>query len=68
VASTNADGVNWKTVRGMTMASGQLVYASSDGTLKRVAFEGKPVGVPETIGGPLVDGVNWVSRGLFAFS
>jgi hypothetical protein len=68
VASTNADGVNWKTVRGMTMASGQLVYASSDGTLKRVAFDGKPVGVPETIGGPLVDGVNWVSRGLFAFS
>jgi hypothetical protein len=67
VASTNADGVNWKTVRGMTMASGQLIYASADGTLHRVAFDGKPVGVPETIGGPLVDGVNWVSRGFFAF-
>jgi hypothetical protein len=69
VASTNKDGVNWKTVRGMTMASGQLVYASGDGTLKRVSFaSGKPTGTPETIGGPLVDGVNYVSRGFFAFS
>lgn len=68
VASTNADGVNWKTVRGMTMASGQLVYASSDGSLNRVAFDGKPVGAPEVIGGPTVDGVDWISRGFFAFS
>ena len=68
VASTNADGVNWKAVRGMTMASGQLVYASGNGTLKRVAFDGKPVGSPETIGGPLVDGIDWVSRGFFAFN
>ncbi|MFL6179955.1 MAG: hypothetical protein ACJ74E_08905 [Actinomycetes bacterium] len=68
VASTNSDGVNWRTVRGMTMASGQLVYASADGTLNRVAFDGKLLGVPETIGGPLVDGVDWTSRGFFAFS
>ena len=68
VASKNSDGVNWKTVRGMTMASGQLVYASSDGSLKRVAFDGKPVGTPEVIGGPTVDGVNWISRGFFAFN
>jgi hypothetical protein len=69
VASTNADGVNWKTVRGMTMASGNLIYASSNGTLKQVPFAGgKPQGASQTIGGPLVDGVDWNSRGFFAFS
>ena len=61
-------GPGFITVRGMTMASGQLVYASADGSLKRVAFEGKPVGTPEVIGGPTVDGVDWTSRGFFAFN
>ena len=66
VASTG-DGVKWKQVRGMTMASGQLIYANSVGDLYRVGFDGGPVGTPELIGGLGVDGVNWASRGFFAF-
>ena len=54
VASTNADGVDWGNVRGMTLANGNLYYASSTGTLSRVAFAGgHPTGAPSVIGGPL---------------
>ncbi len=44
VASTG-DGVMWSKVRGMTMSSGQLVYATSEGKLWRVAFDDRPVGI-----------------------
>jgi len=67
VASTG-DGVDWSQVRGMTMSSGQLVYATNDGQLWRAPFDGRPVGAPTRIGGPDVDGVDWASTGFFAFN
>ncbi len=66
---TAGGGVDWANVRGMTMASGNLYYALANGNLFRVAWVGgQPSGVPTQIGGPAMDGVNWASRGLFAFS
>ncbi len=66
VASTG-DGVSWTKVRGMTMASGFLVYATAEGKLWRVAFNGKPVGQVTQIGGQSIDGMDWASRGFFSF-
>lgn len=66
VASTG-DGVKWKQVRGMTMASGELIYATRDGNLHRIAFDGAPTGPSDLIGGPTIDGIDWTSRGFFAF-
>lgn len=66
VASTG-DGVPWAKVRGMTMSSGQLVYATSDGKLRRVAFNGRPTGSPTLIGGGNVSNIDWASTGLFSF-
>ncbi len=64
------DGVNWSNVRGMTLASGNLYFALTDGNLFKVAWGGghTPPGAVTQIGGPLVDGVNWTSQGLFAFA
>ncbi len=68
VASTG-DGVNWANVRGMTMASGNLYLALTGGNLYKVAWSGgHPTGGVSQIGGPLLDGVNWTSQGLFAFA
>ncbi|HVQ87272.1 MAG TPA: hypothetical protein VMT88_03725 [Actinomycetes bacterium] len=67
VASTG-DGVPWSKVRGMTMASGNLIYATGNGNLYQVDFDGHPVGTPALIGGPGVDGIDWASRGFFAFN
>jgi beta-propeller uncharacterized protein DUF5122 len=65
VASTG-DGVDWAGVRGMTMASGRLIYATTDGRLWRVGFGGgRPTGAVTQIGGPGVDAANWAARGLF---
>ena len=45
VASTGGEGINWGNVRGMTLASGKLIYALTDGRLYRVNWEGtKPTG------------------------
>jgi hypothetical protein len=60
--------VDWRNVRGMTMANDVLYYALSDGTLNRIAWvNGAPSGSPTVIGGPAIDGYNWASQGLFAF-
>jgi hypothetical protein len=68
VASTG-DGVDWASVRGMTLSSGTLYFALSDGTLNRVAWaNGHPAGAVTTIGGPSIDGTNWASNGLFVFN
>jgi hypothetical protein len=32
-------GIDWRTVRGMTWVSGKLVYGSTDGSLRTVAFD-----------------------------
>jgi hypothetical protein len=69
VASGVVDGFNWRNVRGMTLASGRLYFAETDGVLRSVAFAGG-VPVPGTlsvIDGPPA-GQNWVSNGLFMFS
>ncbi|MFC6285566.1 delta-60 repeat domain-containing protein [Nocardioides sp. GCM10027113] len=65
VASTG-DGVPWARVRGMTLGSGQLVYAAR-GKLWRVPFDGRPTGSPTVMGGRRVDGVAWNTTGLFSF-
>ena len=65
-ASTSADGYNWTTAVGLTVADGQLFVARSNGTLDRIAFSaGKPTGAITTVSGPGLDGINWNGRGLF---
>ena len=63
VASGQADGLNWSTVRGFTIAAGHLYFARPDGTLNRIAFQdGRPVPGTATV----VDATgNWSSRGMF---
>lgn len=67
VASTG-NGVRWANIRGMTLASGKLIYANTKGKLFQVDFAETPSGTPQVIGGPAVDGINWASRGIFAFN
>lgn len=66
VASTG-DGVSWAKVRGMTMSSGLLVFATSEGKLWRVGFDGRPVGAVTQIGGNGKDGINYTATGLFSY-
>ena len=64
VASTG-DGVDWANVDGFTIASGQMFFALSNGSLNRVAWsDGHPTGPVTQI---LAPGSGWGSRGLFAF-
>jgi hypothetical protein len=67
VASTG-DGVDWANVRGMTIASGNLYFALTDGNLYKVAWSGSaPVGPVNQIAGAGFDGANWASTAMFAF-
>ncbi len=66
---SNTPTIDWANVRGLTMASGGLYYSLANGNLFRVGWVGgAPSGTPVQIGGPGVDGVDWASRGLFAFA
>ena len=66
VASGEADGLEWSNVRGLTIASGHIYYASGDGALNRIGFEdGRPV--PGTAS-QVNRGPNWSSRGMFVHS
>lgn len=57
--------VPWGSVRGMTLASGKLIYALTDGRLYRVDWDGsRPVGTPMLIS----NATTWQSRGMFVFS
>ena len=68
VASTG-DGVDWSNVRGMTLASGNLYFALANNNLDRVAWSGgRPVGAVTQIAGPGMNGTNWASNGIFAFT
>jgi PQQ-like domain len=59
----------WSTVSGMTMASGKLYFATTNGNLSAVDFSGGvPSGAATVLSGPAVDGQNWVSRGLFVLA
>jgi hypothetical protein len=61
--------IQWVNVRGMTLANGKLIYATSDNRLWRVDWSGTgPVGTPTQIGGPGIDAAAWASRGLFVFN
>ena len=65
VAATTGFG----SVRGMTMADGNIYFANTAGTLSRVAFiNGAPQGAATPISGPGIDGINWASQGLFVFT
>lgn len=63
-ASGATDGRNWSTVSGMTMASGRLVYATTNGTLSAVDFA---AGVP-TGTATVLDTQSWQSRALFVLN
>jgi hypothetical protein len=63
VASTG-DGVTWNNVRGMTMASGRLIYGTTGNQLLSIAWGGtKPTGSASTVSAS----GTWASRALFAF-
>ena len=65
VASTGGEGINWGNVRGMTLASGKLIYALTDGRLYRVNWGGtKPTGAVTQID----SATTWQSRGLFVYN
>ena len=65
VASVGGEGINWGNVRGMTLASGKLIYALTDGRLYRVNWDGaKPTGAVTQIS----SATTWQSRGMFVYS
>jgi hypothetical protein len=65
VASTGGEGINWGNVRGMTMASGKLIYALTDGRLYSVNWGGtKPTGAVTQIS----SATTWQSRGMFVYN
>jgi hypothetical protein len=60
-------GVNWATATGVTMASGKIFFARTDGNLYAVNFvNGAPSGTA-TVVSPASAGYNWSSRGMFLF-
>ncbi len=65
-ASTNG-GVDWSQVRGLTVAGGRIYFIRTNGNLYGIGFaNGAPVaGTENAISGPLIDGINWLSNGLF---
>ena len=71
---STGDGVDWDQVRGMTIASGKLYFALSDGTLNVIDWnggaygQGHPTGTATTIGGPSVDGIDWASNAFFVYN
>jgi hypothetical protein len=65
-SSYPTDGaVQWGNVRGMTLASGKLIYALTDGRLYSVDWNGtRPTGSPTQIS----SATTWQSRGMFTFT
>jgi hypothetical protein len=51
----------------MTIAGGKIFFARSNGNLYRIDYvNGAPVsGTEVLLSGPSVDGINWLSSGLF---
>jgi hypothetical protein len=59
---------DWSSARGITLASGKVYFARTDGTLYRVDFvNGAPVSGTQAVVSPASAGYNWASRGLFVF-
>ena len=70
-ASGAGDGLDWSAVQGMTLASGRIYFARTDGNLYGMNFaNGAPVsGTQNLISGPSTgDGTQWKSKGMFAFA
>lgn len=67
VSGPTIDGLDWSDVKGLTEASGHVYWATSDGNLHEIDFSsGVPLGGTDSvIGGPGVDGRDWLSNGLF---
>jgi hypothetical protein len=66
VASGAGDGLDWRSISGMTLASGRIFFAQTDGKLWSVQFaDGSPVPGTETVVSSTGD---WRSRGLFLFA
>jgi hypothetical protein len=64
-----ASATGWSGVSGMTLASGRLYFATSNGNLSAVNFAGGvPAGSATVLSGPAVDGQSWQSRGLFVLA
>jgi malectin (di-glucose binding ER protein)/beta-propeller uncharacterized protein DUF5122 len=65
--AASTGGVNWGDTRGMTIAGGKIFFARSNGNLYRIDdVNGAPVsGTEVLLSGPSVDGINWLSTGLF---
>jgi hypothetical protein len=64
-----ASATGWSSVSGMTLASGKLYFATSNGNLSAVDFAGGvPSGSATVLSGPGVDGQSWQSRGLFVLA
>lgn len=70
VVSGNGDGLDWRDVAGMTLASGRVYAGRNDGNLVRTDFTtGRPVpGTTAVVSGPATgDGNDWRGTALFAF-
>jgi hypothetical protein len=64
-----AAATGFGSVRGMTMADGNIYLANTAGTLSRIAYSGgAPQGAATPISGPGIDGINWASQGLFVLA
>jgi hypothetical protein len=65
-SSYPTDGaVSWGNIRGMTLASGKLIYALTDGRLYSIDWNGtSPTGSPTQIS----SATTWQSRGMFVFN
>ncbi|MFN2470091.1 MAG: hypothetical protein ABR583_03705 [Gaiellaceae bacterium] len=59
----NSGGIDWKTVRGMTLASGRVYYGDAKGKFRSIGFAG---GKPSAGTGSLISAAgDWRSNGLF---
>ncbi|MEX0754942.1 MAG: delta-60 repeat domain-containing protein [Actinomycetota bacterium] len=67
VADTSgANGIDYGSLQGMTMADGQLFVVDAADRLASAPFtNGVPDGPATPISGPGIDGIDWTSRGLF---
>ncbi|WP_051167847.1 delta-60 repeat domain-containing protein [Actinoplanes sp. N902-109] len=67
--SVPTTGLDWRTVRGMTWVNGSIVYGSTDGSLRSVAFD--PTGATAVTGStatvvaPRTTALNWSNPTLF---
>ena len=66
-SSLPATGIDWRTVRGMTYVAGKIVYGSTDGKLRTVAFNPATpvVGANATVVASGTTAATWNNATLF---